>query len=225
MTKLRLFYGHSYRVPTFSDLYWPHIVYSAFYEEQGNLNLKPERGKSYEFNAERKVLDNLQLKLGYFRNDVNDLIKWDTDSTGVLWQPQNITSATIQGVEFGSNFIINDCLDFGLTYTYERPINNKLHKLLTYQPEYKLNSGLKFHNYRGLNIRLKWDFVNRNFTNEANTTFLKRYFTVGLELSKKLNKYATFFAKMDNMSNTRYQSRNGYPMPGFSVDGGFKLEF
>lgn len=230
-TKLRFAYGHSYRVPTFSDLYWPYYIYSAWgytYEEAGNPNLKPERGNSYEVGIERKVFNNLQLGITYFRSDYKDLIKWQdiNDSTlNDFWQPKNISNATIQGVEFGNNFIINDCLDFDLTYTYQRPMDNFLDKLLTYQPQYKLNSALKFHDYKGLNIRLKWSFVTRSYTSPDYSSYLKQYFLLGLDFSKKLNKYATFFMNIDNMSNTKYQVEKGYPLPGFSISGGLKAEF
>ena len=230
-TKLRFSYGHSYRVPTFSDLYWPYYIDTSWgctYEEEGNPNLKPERGNSYEVGIERKVLNNLQLGITYFRSDYKDLIKWQDINESVLddfWQPQNISSVTVQGVEFTNKFTINDCFDFNLTYTYQRPMDNYLDKLLTYQPQYKMDSALNFHNYRGLNVRLKWSFVTRSYTSSDYSSYLKQYFLLGLDVSKKLNKYATFFAKIDNMSNTQYQVEKGYPMPGFSITGGLKAEF
>lgn len=218
-TKLRLFYGQSYRVPTFSDLYWPSSVYV-----KGNPDLEPERGKSYEFGIEREIFKNLSLNLTYFRNDYKNLIKWNKVTT-ILYQPQNINRATVQGVEFGNRVSLTDCWDLDISYTYQRPMDNVLHKLLTYQPQYKLNSFLEFHNYKGLRVKLKWEFVNRSFDNPANTIYVKRYFLMGMEVSKKINKYATFFASIKNLTNTAYQTKKGYPMPGFSIDGGFKAEF
>lgn len=217
-TGLRLFYGHSYRVPTFSDLYWPDPNF------RGNPDLKPERGQSYEFGIEREIFRNFRFNLTYFRNDYKNLIKWNKVSATV-YQPENINKATVQGVEFGNRVSLTDCLDLDISYTYQRPMDNKLHKLLTYQPQYKVNTFLEFHNYRGLRVKLKWEFINRSFDNSSNTLYVKRYFLMGLDVSKKINKYATFFAGIKNLTNTNYQVRKGYPMPGFSIDGGFKAEF
>ncbi|MFH0762752.1 MAG: TonB-dependent receptor, partial [Candidatus Omnitrophota bacterium] len=216
-TNLRLFYGQSYRVPTFSDLYWSSP------SSRGNPDLEPERGKSYEFGIEREILKNLSFNLTYFRNDYRNLIKWN--SVNGIWQTENISKATVQGVEFGNKTSLTDCLDLNVSYTYQRPMDNILHKLLTYQPQYKINSFLEFHNYRGLRVKLKWEFVSRSFDNTANTIYVKRYFLMGMEASKKINKYATFFATINNLTNIAYQVRRGYPMPGFSIDGGFKAEF
>lgn len=216
-TGLRLFYGQSYRVPTFSDLYWSSST------SRGNPGLEPERGKSYEFGIKREIFKNLKFNLAYFRNDYRNLIKWN--KVNGIDQPENINKARVQGVEFGNKIFLTDCLDLDISYTYQRPMDNILHKLLTYQPQYKLNTFLEFHNYRGLRVKLKWEFVNRSFDNPANTIYVKRYFLMGMDVSKKINKYATFFATIKNLTNTAYQVRKGYPMPGFSIDGGFKAEF
>jgi len=218
-TRIRLSHSRSFRVPTFSDLYWPNDGWT-----EGNANLIPEKGKSYDFEIEKDIQDKVTLRLGYFRNDFSNMIKWDTDSTGLLWKPQNISKASIQGVEFESNIRFLENFQFKTGYTFQRPMSGNTGKFLTYQPQYKINNSLEYDNLSGTRVSLQADFVNREFFNEENTGYLKRYFILGMDASQKIGRYTTFFMSVDNMANAQYRTQNDYPMPGFSITGGLKLE-
>ncbi|MGB4520577.1 MAG: TonB-dependent receptor [Candidatus Omnitrophota bacterium] len=216
--KIHSLYGSSFRAPTFSDLYWDEA------SAKGNPNLMPEKGKSYELGIEQRFFNNLTADLTYFRNDFKDMINWQQGADSI-WQVQNVNKANIQGVEFNSNLALNQNLDLNLEYTYQRPRDQKLHKYLTDQPQYKVNASLGYHDLKGFKINMKWQFVNRTFSNETNTQYVKRYFLLGLDASKKLNQFATIFISMDNVINRAYEIVKNYPMPGFSVNGGLKAEF
>ncbi len=216
-TRIRILHGRSFRAPTFSDLYWDETSY------KGNPNLRPERGKSYEFGIEREFLDKLTLDLTYFRNDFKNLIKWQLGGDSV-WRPQNINKANIQGLEFNGKLALNKNFDVNLEYTYQRPMNRVLHKDLPDQPRYKVNTTFGYHDNNGLRLCLKWEFTDRKFSNETNTLYVKRHFLLGLDASKKLNQRTTLFVSIDNLTNRTYEVVSGYPMPGFSIDAGLKFD-
>lgn len=217
-SKIHSLYGSSFRAPTFSDLYWDEA------SSKGNSNLVPEKGKSYEIGIEERFFNNLTADLTYFRNDFKNMINWQLGADGI-YRVQNIDKASIQGVEFNSNLALNQNLNLSLEYTYQRPQDQKLHKYLTDQPQYKVNTSLGYHNLKGFKINLRWQFVNRTFSNTTNTQYVKRYFLLGLDASKKLNQFAAIFISMDNAANRTYEVVKNYPMPGFSVNGGLKAEF
>jgi len=217
-TRIQGLYGSSFRAPTFSDLYWDSPT------SKGNPDLMPERGKSYEFGIEQRFFNNLIVDLAYFRNDFKNMINWQQGADSI-YRVQNVSKANIQGVELNSNLALNQNFDLNLEYTYQRPMNRNLHKYLNDQPQYKVNASFGYHNAKGLKLNLKWQFVNRKFSNETNSLYVKRYFLLGLDASKKLNQYATIFVSMDNLTNRTYEVVKNYPMPGFSVDGGLKFEF
>jgi len=220
--------SRSYRVPTFNDLYWPRSEY--YYKgvlvggEEGNLNLKPEKGVTGEFGFESKISKYLTSGLTYYRSDYKQLIQWSEDSSG-WWRPNNVSSAVINGLEFENKIFISDSFDLNVNYTYLMAKDKETHKYLVYQPKNKIDTALKYHDLNGLIIELKGQFTGVRFTDAANNNKVKSFFVLGLSVSKKFKPGLTCFAYIDNFLNRKYQVIKGYPMPGFSFTGGAKVEF
>jgi outer membrane cobalamin receptor len=211
--------ARSFRAPNFNDLYWPASSSSA-----GNPNLQPEKGITGEFGIEKSFSKFLKIGLTYFRNDYNNLIQWQK-GTDKIWRPQNISSAIIQGVEQKFKLEPFDNLDIDIGYTYLWAKDDETHKYLTYQPKHKANFSINYKGLAGFKIGLVGQFVDRRFDNATNTISVKRYYVLGVRLSKDIRKNVNLFFNIDNLLNKKYQSRLGYPMPGFSATGGLKLEF
>jgi iron complex outermembrane receptor protein len=95
---LRASVGQSFRVPTYTDLYYSDRA------NVGNPNLVPERAWTYELGATwRFILDNttLHTTVTGFRRDaaqVIDFIK-NRDSLNARWQAQNISSLIVNGAD------------------------------------------------------------------------------------------------------------------------------
>ena len=98
--KLHGLISRSYRAPTFNDLYWPDEGWA-----KGNINLKPEKGITGELGVESRINKYLSASLTYYRSDYKQLIQWSDNGSGV-WQPMNVSSAVINGLEF-ENKIFN----------------------------------------------------------------------------------------------------------------------
>lgn len=210
--------ARSFRAPTFNDLYWP-----ATGAEEGNPNLQPEKGITFELGIEKEFSKFFKIELTYFRSDYDKLIKWQLDS--VIFRPNNIDAATIQGLEQEVSISPLDYLDIKINYTYLQARDDKTHKFLTYQPQHKASLALNYRGTSGLNVSLQGQFVDRSFDNAANSRYVQRYYVLGLKVSQKLNAKANIFINLDNLLNKKYQIRRGYPLPGLSVTSGIKLEF
>lgn len=217
-TRLHFLIARSFRAPTFNDLYWPSTGL-----EEGNPNLQPEKGITAEFGIYKSISKRLQAELTYFRSKYDNLIKWQEDSDNI-WRPKNIDSAVIQGIEQEFNIEPIDNLNININYAYLRAKDDKTHKYLTYQPKHKATFSLGYKGFAGFNIRLEGQFIDSRFDNANNTIYVKRYYTLDFRLSKKL-KNITFYSNIDNFLNKKYQVRRNYPMPGFTITGGIKMEF
>lgn len=84
--------GYTYRVPTFTDLY---------YEDRaniGNENLQPEAALTYELGLRYQKRDFLIQASGFSRQGT-DLIDWTKAIDTLPWQPQNFSEINMQGAE------------------------------------------------------------------------------------------------------------------------------
>ncbi|MFH0856195.1 MAG: TonB-dependent receptor [Candidatus Omnitrophota bacterium] len=212
--------SRSYRVPTFNDLYWPSADGMI-----GNPNLKPEKGVSGELGLETKINKYFTAGLTYFRSDYKQLIQWSYNPVTMMTQPENVSTAVIDGIEFKNKFFILEALDLDINYTYLMARDDDTHKYLVYQPKNKIDAALRYHDYNGLTVELKSQFTGVRFVDAANYNKVKSFFVLGLSVSRKFRHGLTCFAYIDNLLNRKYQVMQGYPMPGFSITGGLKAEF
>lgn len=212
--------SRSYRVPTFNDLYWPNDGMG-----EGNPNLNPEKGVTGELGVETRINKYLVSGLTYYRSNYKQLIQWSTWSMGKVSQPTNVASAVIQGLELENKIFITDNLELGIDYSFLIAKDTQTHKYLLYQPKNKIDAGLKYNDHNGLIIEFKGQFTGMRYDNDANTIKVKSFYVFGLSVSKKFKSGITCFGYIDNLLNRKYQIQKGYPMPGFSITGGFKAEF
>ena len=211
--------SRAYRVPTFNDLYWPDEGWA-----KGNINLKPEKGIVGEMGFDTRINKYLTSGLTYYRSNYKQLIQWSDNGSGV-WQPMNVSSAVINGLEFENKIFILNNLDLNINYTYMVAKDEKTHKYLVYQPEQKIDSSLKYNDHKGLTVELKGQFTGIRYGDAGNDIKVKSFYVFGLNVSKKFKSGITCFGYIDNLLNRKYQVQDGYPSPGFSLTGGIKAEF
>lgn len=216
--KLRGLFSRSFRAPTFNDLYWPDEGWA-----KGNPDLRPEKGLTGELGIDAKISKYILSSLTFYRNDFNDLINWAEE--GGVWMPTNIDSAVIDGIEFSNKLYLTKDLESNIDYTFLRAKNDKTHKYLIYQPQHKIDWSLAYKNLDGFRLEVKGQFTDKRFHNANNTIKVKRFFVLSLNASKKFNNNFTYFVHINNLLNEDYQVIRNYPMPGFSITNGMKLEF
>lgn len=216
--KLHFLASRSFRAPTFNDLYWPDEGWA-----KGNPNVKPEEGITVEAGIKSKINRHISCGLTYYRNNYDNLINW-AEEAGV-WTPSNVNSALIDGVEFNNNLYLTKMLEAEISYTYLRAKDDKLDKYLIYQPKHKAGLSLKYKNPNGLFIELKNQLTDKRFHDSVNTIKVKRFFLLGLNASKEIRKGVNCFFSIDNLLNLKYQVIRDYPIPGFNITTGVKVEF
>ncbi len=210
--------SRSFRAPTFNDLYWPDEGWA-----RGNPDIKPEKGITAELGFDLKINKYILTGITYYRNKYSQLINW-AEEAGV-WQPRNVGSAVIDGIELESQFFISEHIQANLGYTFLRAIDEKLHKELIYQPKNKVDFSLKYKLPGNFSFEVKTQFTGQRYHDAANTVKVKPFFVMGFNLSKKFRQHFTYYMTVDNLLAKKYQVIRDYPMPGFSITNGIKCEF
>jgi iron complex outermembrane receptor protein len=107
--------GVTYRIPTYTDLYYKDASTS------GNLNLKPEEAFAQEIGLKYNSAQ-FTSSFAFFNRDANNLIDYvRTNNTDAMFIATNITKVNTKGFEFNTayRFKINDfnqSLSFGYSF-------------------------------------------------------------------------------------------------------------
>ncbi len=100
--------GYTYRVPTYTDLY---------YEDRanvGNEDLQPEEALSMEVGA-KYIKSNFNAQIALFSRQGNDLIDWTKPDSTSKWQPINIGDITTNGLEMSAQWRFHAAGKYGLS--------------------------------------------------------------------------------------------------------------
>lgn len=225
--KARLVISRSFRAPTFNDLYWPRTDYYWggiwFGAEEGDPNLKPEKGLTFEAGFDSKVNRMLKAGLTYYHSIYDELINWAELNS--VWSPTNIGKAMIDGVELESTLSPLNNIDLNFAYTFLRAKDDKTNKYLVYQPHSKYDLGLLWRAPAGFTFEFKGQYTGLRFHDAANTIKVKSFIALDLDISKKVNKNFTCYLSFKNLMDNKYEVIKDYPAAGFSVDGRLKAEF
>lgn len=209
--------GYTYRVPTYTDLYYigPQAT--------GNANLQPEDALAQELGI-RWNTNRIGLSLVGFNRDSNDLIDYvRVNPTDVAFSPQNIQDVNTKGFEtqFDYKFKLNNLSQkINLGYTF---IEDEIKKTAAVESRYSINS-LK-HQLVG-SYQMQWF---KNFTNSIAYRYLERtsgvsYNLVDLSAAYKLNDMElSIYA--NNIFNTEYSETSLIPMPKGNMMFGLKYTF
>ncbi|MFA5118185.1 MAG: TonB-dependent receptor [Candidatus Omnitrophota bacterium] len=210
--------SRSFRAPTFNDLYWPDEGWA-----KGNPALKPEKGITGEIGTTISCGGFLTTRLGYFRNAFHDLINWA--EAGGVWMPQNVGSALTDGIEFENKVSFTKNIQFNTGYTFLRAKDAKTNKYLVYQPKHKADCSLSYADLRGFSIKINAQFTDKRYHDAANSVKVKRFYVFGIQAAKKFKQNYTYFFSIENLSNQKYEVIREFPIPGFTVTNGMKIEF
>ncbi len=211
--------GYTWRIPTFTDLYYEDSA------NVGNEDLEPESALSYE--AGLKYLNNgIELQASWFMRDGNELIDWTRADTASKWQPQNFSNIMMSGIDVSANF--------NLKKIWNQDFLQHLRIAYTYIDAQEIDNDVAFSRYvlENLNQQLVIGLDHKIFGklyHSINFRYLDReslenYSLIDLRLSYRTKK-VTVFGQVDNLLDTQYRESNLVEMPGTWISGGLKLKF
>jgi outer membrane receptor protein involved in Fe transport len=213
----------SYRAPSFDDLYWP-----ASSGVEGNPSLKPESGCGGDiglaFDAE-----SVKVTSSAFVRYVNDVILWQPGSDNI-WRPSNYGTALYPGFELEARTLVAGPFSAIVSYTYIHSytlsgglsLSNDLRVPMV--PEHAFSLSFLYENGR-LQGGIDFDYTGLRYYKMANIAYDPAHLVVNAHLKLKLRGATSITIAMDNLLNERYESVQGYPMPGFSLRTAFSAKF
>jgi len=224
-TKYADFILNGYRMvqfPNMDDLYWESNGF------KGNPDLKAENGWGAEFTLN---IHNLWLPFSIctYTNYYENKIQWATKDG--KWAPQNVASAFYFGINlFSEKSLFNDLiklkasaeyldsrlLDESNKYTYKK------HIMWTPDWVYSLSASL---NLKAVSITLEDNYTGKRYKTNMNISYLEPYSLFNASLQLNLWKHIKPYTRIDNLLDTKYESVDGYPMPGTSVTFGVRCNW
>jgi len=201
--------GSSFRIPTYTDLFYvgPTNI--------GNPNLQPEQARSFEFGG-KWTHANWRGELVYFNRYSESVIEWTRVSANVPWKPQNFNEVKFNGIEAsayyrinptGKNFQIKE-----LMFSY-----NFIDANFVAQPGIESRYALTALRNQliggvlvGMGEKVEWNTKMRYVERIS----LDPYFLLDMRVDyNRLGKLG-FFAEASNITNTDYIEAGTVQMPG-----------
>ncbi|MEH6472714.1 MAG: TonB-dependent receptor [Halopseudomonas sp.] len=197
-------YGTAFKAPTFNDLYWPSSPFAS-----GNPNLKPETSESAELGYEVKT-KSYHYSARAFITNIDDLIDWACTlncNDGMwwtdFWQPSNVSSARIKGLELESGFTLanwNGRASLSIIDSRNRDTD----KYLANRSPRTLQLDLSRSYYESMTLSASLLAQDERYTNETNTAKLPGYGIVNLNGRYILAKNWAIEAKINNLFDKDY---------------------
>ena len=212
--------GNSYRIPTYTDLYYVGRT------NIGNPDLEPESAWTYELGYKYNRKGIFFQASGYYQA-ASSVIDWTRTVDTLPWQPTNLNNINSTGIELSADFRFDQILgkDSYLKRFYigYHMINATLeiedNVLSRYALEHlnnQLSVAVEHRIYKNLYNSMKFRFVDR--------VTMDNYSVFDAKIFWK-TKTSTFFVEGTNLFDAEYRETNLVTMPGRWVRAGFTFDF
>lgn len=207
--RIKANYGDGFKAPSVSQLYrdlamkmgpnWVHLT--------GNLNLKPEKSKSWDLGVEAEFGKGYG-SLTYFDNDVDNLIESiykGKDGRYDLYRYENVNKARIKGLENTLGYRFNDTLEFKVTSTLLDAKNTSAGKDLTQRARLSQIYQLIYDDHKDtgwsavLWNQLDYKFVTGKTWEKSGESVKKSYSLTNFSLTRKVNKDTRVYGSVQNI--------------------------
>jgi len=208
--------GRSFRVPTFTELYYQSPA------NLGNTQLKPESAWNFEQNL-FWTSTTTRISTSLFWRDGKNLIDWVRLTDSDPWQARNIARIQTAGIETELHANLNNSVVHvflqGISISYSYLYHQK--STASFESKYLLNSlrnqlilKISPNDFGG--IKQHWTIRYEDRLNQDRQTI------VDVHLSKTFKKI-TFSLSATNLGNIRYADYSGIPQPGRWITGGLNF--
>ncbi len=218
LLKVNLSFAQAFNPPDFNALYWKG-GYGV-----GNPELESEMAETADIGIEwrhSRFLVNTSL----FYSILKDKIAWALDETISLWKPQNLDKVQSYGLENEVRYFILSNLELKMYYSYmTSQVKNNDWDLLRYTPQHKVGVGVNYSPLENLTISMNSRSQSVAYSSDGEAgTKIEPHTVIDVNILKKINDLKLYL-NADNIFNTKYLSRRGYPLPGIRMEGGINLE-
>ena len=200
--------GKTYRIPTYTDLYYSDRT------TIGNENLNPEQATSTELGI--KFNDSqFNFSASLFSRKSKNIIDYVKENENDLWKAVNIRSLNTKGFELDLSYDFSkssSSSSFGLGYSN---LNDDSYVSNINYSKYSLNS-IKNHFISNLNLTYF-----KKITHSTIFKYVKRSDGSNYSVLDSKISFRSFFVNVNNILDVVYSETNLVPMPGKNVLLGF----
>jgi len=206
--KLYINIGYTYRIPTYTDLFYSSPT------TLGNENLKLEKALTKEVGL-KYLKDDFNFNFSLYQRDASDIIDYVRNNEAEPWQASNIREINTSGFELnlgykfylgsfkmhtiniGYSNIDDEILetDFAFSRYALNSLKNQITATYMFEVNEKISSTLAYKNAERLDE--------------------EKYTVIDFRTSYKLDKF-TLSVILNNILDTKYSETNLVPMPGFN---------
>jgi len=236
---IRAFYKQIFRMPTFNDLYYSEVGYSALEpEETTQYDASVEYSKQFTMHNAQCTMVELRAKIdGYYNQVKNKIVAIPKGNTQYRWQMMNLGYVEIRGVDVNTSFNFKlSTFNFSVsgTYTYQKAqdFTNPNNPLtyggqIAYIPWNSASAMAKF-GWKGLSLHYCFSYVGTRYASSANTianqvpAWLTHDLTLTYLWTLPVGQLRAT-VEMNNLANYQYEIIKNYPMPG--LNGKFIIQY
>lgn len=205
----------SYRAPSFDDLYWP-----AASGVEGNPGLAPEAAYGGDLGVDFRS-KGLAIAATIYARYVEDVILWQPGGDGI-WRPSNYGAAFYPGLELSASRSGPGPFSASLSYTYLHSyvlsgalgLADDLRVPMV--PEHAFDLSLSYRAER-FSAGAKLSYTGLRYYKIANIAFDSAHLIVDVHAKIDNGDAVSLALDAENLLDERYESVQGYPMPGFSL--------
>ncbi len=182
------------------------------YGDFGTATLKPEKALNLDGGADYTFATG-QLSLTAFTRDVRDLIDFDLSS----FTYGNIARSKADGIELGWTQDLSDQWHVRANSSFLKTRNDSpglVGKQLARKPQTLANVDLTYAATQQLHLGLGLRYAGRSFDDASNNVVLKAYTVADLRVDYALNDRLELYARLENITDERYQTAANYGQLG-----------
>ena len=196
-------YGKTYRIPTYTDLYYSDR------NTIGNPDLNPEHAITNEIGIKYSN-ENIDVTSSFFTRKSSNIIDYVKQSEQDKWEATNIRNLDTNG--FDLNFLYkispHNSLRLGYTYLFDKSyvseVNYSRYAINSLRHQLNTRLALKYSN------KITHTLINR-FGERSNKV---SHIVYDSNLKYQLSENSYFFINVNNIFNEEYYETNLVPMPG-----------
>ncbi|MFY9099947.1 TonB-dependent receptor [Aliarcobacter cryaerophilus] len=210
-------YGTGYNVPTIYQLFAPAQDWGYGPSRVGNINLEPEKTKSYDLGIEYKG-----FSITYFNTKIDNMIDWKNGY-------ENIEGTSkIKGTEIAyKNEVIEDIF-LNLSYTNLSAKDKDRNKLVN-RPTNKFNFGVDYYGLKDFKFNINGEYIGTRYSPNSNygdpDVKTGNYTIWNAVVDYDISKNFSTYLKLDNIFNKDYQIVDGYATSQRAAYVGLKASF
>ena len=200
--------GFTYRIPTYTDLFYTSPT------TLGNENLKLEKALTKEIGL-KYLKDDFNFNFSLYQRDASDIIDYVRNNESDPWQANNIREINTNGFELnmGYKFYLGSFRMQTINIGYSN-IDDELLETDFAFSRYALNS-LKNQITGTYTFEINEKIYSTIAYKNAERSNEEKYTVIDFRTSYKLDKF-TLSVILNNILDTEYSETNLVPMPGFN---------